>query len=432
MKKQTWWLEPRDPLVLGDGGQLLAYNAGKSPTMPPQSALAGTVRTSLAKSIPPTPNEALELLKDIAIRGPWLWGEVPTPDGKTKNQHLFPPPADLREFESESDGKVLHFPGKLIRLPKGTGIYRPEPSNHFQPEIWCDIQEKVTLEEDKKTSKNLVKTHPARGYLSLEDLVGLGLGKSIKPKQRFEAGLCHSRTHVKIDSKLGTADHGALFTTNGLELAQGLGIGVEIKVLDKERTPPNHVVLGGESRLSFRRDEPAAALPAFDVYKSKYQKTAAEIISQNHVIRLQLLTPAFLPNETAPPYLPSWYENGNHPDLEGYRLKLAGICMPAGHLSINGWNLMAKGNDSQKGTSGGAPRKFRRLVPAGSIYYFRLEKVSGEIGPDDLVTVCEKLWFGNLDPANPLAGFDADNYLAAAKNDGYGLVLPGIQTFEEK
>jgi hypothetical protein len=224
------------------------------------------------------------------------------------------------------------------------------------------------------------------------------------------------RVHVSIDDKTKTAEAGLLFASNGVRFAEGFSAMAEVR-LDpgtEALTWPSvrpFVVLGGESRPSLLETRTSGGFPAFP--RRIYEEAASK--KGEKVLRLQLLTPAFIDREAA--WLPSWIDNSPHPALGAHhQVELDAVCIP-GFLAISGWNMRATSQTGQ-----GAPRKVRRLVPAGSTYYFRLR--SGGEAAGELVDVCERLWGEALEPAEN--NYDPKTLLAHAGRDGYGLLLPGI------
>lgn len=430
---ELWLIEPRDPLVLGDGRGIGPQAPGAFRGLPLPGTVAGMVRTWFVRGESQvSPDQALELLH-VKIRGPWLVqrGE----DGEAL--HLFPVGSDVR-CDQEGALRV----GQVHQPAAGQGVLWQKGAPE---ELWP-----VTLPERDAKGEKLRSPDPAQW--PLDTLVALALDQPVQhpyavaasadgPKPP-EVHLTHkeTRTHVAILPESGTASPGQLFTSGGIRFREGLALAVEVSIppaLSARAPAPGAglVVLGGESRLSFRHLS-GAAFPDFKPFEQRYAAAAqaagastdsiadaTESQRTGPFLRLQLLTPAYLPDGVPgigadAGWLPRWLRQegqelqGEHPDLPGVTLTLRAVCLGRA-TAVSGWDLQAA-----KGR--GAPRQVRRLVPAGSIYYFALPKDA------DLLAACAALWGQPLDPARPTEGPDPTEHRAPPAWDGYGLVLPGL------
>ena len=125
-------------------------------------------------------------------------------------------------------------------------------------------------------------------------------------------------------------------------------------------------------------------------------------------IRLVLATPAIFTQG----WLPGWlkrsgeYLEGRPPGApENLRLRLVSACVDRWR-PISGWSLEA----DSRGRRG--PKAIRRLVPAGSVYFFKVE--DGDAGK-----LAEKLW---LEPVSD----ESQDRLDQDRRDGFGLALWGV------
>lgn len=468
-------IEPRDPLVFG-GFQPPNAASAPPPTLPPQSTLAGMVRTCFATSgATVEPATAQELLR-IAIRGPLIWQgpSADLPDG----QFWAPAPVDCLV---EPCGTTV-VSASLVELgalggalwPKGTptsvdyGFYAP-------------------LKNDQGEKRQRLSA-PLR-YWSWDSLVTWALGQCVTGPVglpsicRFQS---EDREHVVIDDDTGTAVPGALFRNPAVRFPPSFRLVVEVD-------PQGHdvpddlgwVTLGGEARLS-RMERSTVKLPSFPA--ARYR----EVIERGPIpwVRLQLLTPAvFSQASSDTPWLPSWVGPdgiGTFPGTPGPALKLRAACI-LGFEARSGWNLQRVNNTRSKGGapfgSEGGPRKVQRLVPAGCVYVFEPLGTTAEA----MLVLCEHLWLASMETgtrgtntasgadiagetarestdknmgpwgtfANGLKGHhqpeseatlqrpssdprrrDGDNYddgsfRAPPDRDGYGLILPGLQIPEK-
>jgi CRISPR-associated protein Cmr3 len=208
-----------------------------------------------------------------------------------------------------------------------------------------------------------------------------------------------TRTHVALKRDTRAAEEGKLFQTTGLDYGH-------TRISDTPNNAPfsahrwhlgarfssqlseGLMTLGGERRPSWLANggclENALALP---------QDWPNEGGKATHWLCLTLITPALLDN--------GWADS-TWSGQDG--LRLGGINIQARLISaalprwqgISGWNL----KDNQ-------PKASRRMVPAGSVYWFELQS---DITTDTL----QKLWLA------PISSCEQD------RADGFGLVVPAM------
>lgn len=531
---QLWLIDPRDPIVLGDGRASEAYVSNRTWPFPFPGTMAGMVRTTLlAGEGHVSPKRAKGLLK-IQMRGPWLVEPVATDTGPRLSIRL-PAPADVLLEEKPDQNppttKQQHcdrlIGGTLLKLEADEGVLWPSGADDLgdghtavlapTPGSVLHLEERAPAAQGGAKRKRLDQAfwplelvvwwnlgirpdtplpHPPATGIRAKDFVALAAqvvqeADGQERGERVEDRLLHreERIHVSLDDATGTAEASMLYSSGGLRLNEGWSLGVEVTVppeasvageipvptlpLDEHLT-----LLGGESRPSFLNISSAVtgtntragtgAFPEFSSFQADYVARARAA----HGIRLQLLTPAYLPvrNKVAdqyhqvgdPGWCPSWLlestrdarpDQNLHPDARailkalGWTLKLEAVCMP-GYSVISGWNLQANHQANQRGSQKrrfkpdatilqrtGAPREVRRLVPAGSVYFLSVfqgkEAVTDFSDPQRsqaLVDICAALWGQVIDPEGP--GEDAanmlDDFRAPASSDGYGLILPGF------
>jgi CRISPR-associated protein Cmr3 len=214
------------------------------------------------------------------------------------------------------------------------------------------------------------------------------------------------RVHVKIDSHTFAAEEEKLFSTEALAFSDDLSFLVSIetsdnKVLDTLNTLNITHPMGGEHRLAHFKALPAAELlhPPQDIITA---------LSNAQSLRMILATPA----PFAQGWLPGWLDaktlTGTPPGLEesGLVLKLKGACVER-WKPLSGWSL-----EKLKSTGKPGPKPVKRLVPAGSVYFFQVQ--SGQ------ASQVADIWLKSImeEPQ--------------ARRDGFGLALWGLWQKDKK
>jgi CRISPR-associated protein Cmr3 len=363
----------------------------KSLDWPYPSVLAGSLRTLLGKQNGEGFSRVVvDKLKKIDVAGPFPM----VSDGQGE-QLYFPAPRDLVVHESDDEGRRA-VPLRPMRLADGEG---------------CDLPPgllPVSVTEDGKPAR-------APAFWSYERMTDWLLNPTGK---RFEAppadGAIGSgyfdvpgkdeRIHVAIDPKAGAAEEGLLFMTVGLDLnAKGVKERVSLSVRVEAENRFGDLVgqldafhpLGGEQRLvrwRTRQNHP----PAWTAHEKL--REALEKSKPGQGIRMILATPAMFKEG----WMPGWIGDGltGCPPGTQVELKLVGACVGR-WKPISGWSLEA-------GKVG--PKPVRRLVPAGSVYFFEAMSGNAEslVGDMWLRSVC-----------------DEDDF-SQERRDGFGLALWGL------
>ncbi|MGM0576863.1 MAG: type III-B CRISPR module-associated Cmr3 family protein [Myxococcota bacterium] len=440
---EAWRLTPRDPLVFRDGREPIPFADRGQLGLPRPSTLAGMVRTSFVEASI-GPQTARQLL-DIRVRGPWLLRRA---DEGEKTEVWLPPPADLvwcptdrpsgageptpKERKRRAYGSFVR--GEVLGAESGESVLWPQQTRSLRP---------VHLPGKKGKDKTRPVPHP---LWRLDDVVDWNLGKprqprDVAPPEESESlFVSERRIHVALEPGRRTARDGQLFQSRGLRLARDCAIGFEVAVPDGWepapglRTPEEAgavrlVVLGGEGRPSIREPAPDAALSS-SFPRETYRKAIDERATGEARLglRLQLVTPGVLYEPHGemgrPGWCPPWIDpttaRGKHPAAPDVLLQLVAVCMPRRHLVISGWNMQWRGDARQRG---GGPRRVRRLVPEGTVYFFEIA-TKPDIGREGRLEACRRLWACSLDGGR--IGADAEHHLAAPSADGYGLCIPGI------
>lgn len=392
MNREHWLLHPRDPLVLGDGLPVGANTMQRSAELPSPSALAGYARTRWLESQGEiTPERAATALNRVAVRGPWLvWDQAGLP-----RQPWVPVPPMLRVIPGETSrhpprGLVHH---ELIAAQASGlgGLGADLPRLVQAPERWAR-DERVKLKQ------------PRVRYMPLHLAIALALGdapaeSALNPWLHLKDGPIaeEPRTHVALQDDNGTAEDAQLFGTRGMRYHEHAAIGFEVLGAQLPGAPGVEV-LGGESRPSFRVRAQAPIWPEWSEVRELYSTAVKQLVARGGpvLLRLQLVTPGCFGGWRPP----------QTDRLQGLTLVAAAV---SGYQAISGWNLQAR-----------APRAVRRLVPAGSVYWYQ------PANPDQLLALAERFWAEPLSGPAPLR----DEFLSTPENDGFGQVLPGFEPLE--
>jgi len=409
-----WFIEPREPIVVREGRSAAALDEEAPRTLPLPSALAGLVRTCFVQDTLKVDPEAL--LRIRIADGPWFgrWNDLTF-------EAFVVAPHDAIGRKDANNANVVHlFRKRVIDVDKTSLLFSAEPQ--LSQLVWHD-------ERDANGAKlKDVGGIDGHRYWSLDRAVKWAISDGDDAPSRWDAVEPlepETRLHVSIDDTTLTAESGMLYGTPGLRFADGFGFALNVDHVPAHLTNlplPRVVFLGGEGRVSLRKEFDKDVLPKFNEHRCKYEEAARK---KPRGLRLQLLTPAWLSPEGLAGtrgWLPSWWEKGDHPLLPpGIRLHLVAVCAPRPTV-ISGWDMQWKGR--------GGPRRVRRLAPAGSIYYFELRDDNGQIitDPTKLVDVAERLW------AQPIEMPTSDKrneqwrkeHLAHPAQDGFGRILPGF------
>lgn len=348
----VWIVEPRDPLIVRDGrpfGPVPGARAVSLP-FPFPSTVAGGVRTreglDASGFFPPS---AVARVKQVRVRGPLLveldtTGEIA--------EWFAPAPSDALVLDLDERSRKAALlktlvplqtpPGAATDLPEGlalVGLPRPDPRKPSgdAPRYWrWPFFERWLLgPKDQEVEFAQMGHHgPVR----------------------------EARMHVGIRPETQTADEeaGALFQTRGLEFwhlpaGQGLGAARRLALaMATEATAlkPGVAPLGGERRLVFWR-------PSSRNLPSPPEKLAAEIAARR-CCRLILLTPACF----RAGWKPQWLTE----QRDGVKPRLAALALRS-PVVVSGWSLE---NAKAKPT--------RRLAPAGTVFFLRLEGDAAAVG----------------------------------------------------
>ncbi len=337
----VWIIEPRDPLIVRDGRPFDPTPGARAYSLvfPFPSTVAGGIRTHSARdSEGKFQHGEIERVKQIEIVGPLL---TRLDDSGEIAEWYLPAPKDALWLESDQrDRATLKRlvplsppPDAKTDLPDNlclVGMQSPDPRKPMPsaPRFWKWDRMKQWLE------------NPSEGD---NDPTQFGLSELLRD----------TRFHVSINPESLTAREGALFMTQGLVFTEprtldrlALAVATNAGNLREGITP-----LGGERRLVFwhRSQQSLPECP----------NTVRERIVRDCHCRLILITPAYFEAGWKPKWL-----------LEctiGVTISLVAIAMSR-YQVVSGWDLEKR-----------QPKPTRRLMPAGTVLYLKLEGESTAI-----------------------------------------------------
>jgi CRISPR-associated protein Cmr3 len=374
-----WTLEPRDPLVVRDGRPNHGRSESAMLPFPYPGTIAGILRTRLGSDAEGVfdPEQDLPSLLRVAMRGPLL--------ARADGSRLYvAPPRDAVVF-----GTV---PRRLIpqgALPAGALV---DEAFHGEPVRFASGFERVPGKAPPPLSwwpwelmERWLAAPETLDGKDAKDLIGLGLHEL--PDER--------RAHVKV-ADTWTAEDGMLFQTRGLRFtteareALALVIDVDEPSAGARALRPGIAPSGGERRLL--RWQPAPPALALPVLSDELRAALTEEVPSVRV-RVVLLTPAIFKEGWKPGAEPGQLLGSR----AGFTPTLAAACVPRPE-TISGWDFAKR-----------APKKTRRLVRAGSVYWLDLPGA-----PADRLRWAEELMMTNVSDA------------PQDRRDGFGLVALGV------
>jgi len=374
-----WLIAPRDPLIFRDGRPFTAApgSRAKSLAFPYPSTLSGAVRTmeGTDTSTGQFDKKRIPELKGKYIRGPLL---VELDETENIVDWLLPAPADALLFNSKNGNQVLRYSLAPVDT-KGV------KTDLIDLEIELKI---VGLSENIKE-----KTHPRPSrYWRWKPYRDWLASPMDGPEILKDLGIVNlhqeSRTHVSVSPETQAALPGALFQTSGLEFtylerdegtravlseAKRLALWLETDADIRKGIG----FLGGERRITrWREVQTAFKNPPPDIIRK---------IIDERACRLILLTPACFYSG----FLPEWIIS-----KFGVHIEAAIVNR---YQTISGWDYEL-----------GEPKPTRRLVPAGSVFFLKLDS-----GESNIKKFVDAVWM------NSISDDEQD------RRDGFGLAILG-------
>lgn len=352
----TWRLDPIDPIVARDG-RPFGFGAGNIMRCLDwiyPSVAAGTARTLLGKtsaiSEPFQDPHFLKKLKNIQVKGPF-------PFDLKSNSFFFPAPKDL--FLQETNGRRELLPLRPTLLGEGEGV---------------DIPAGLVPVDIPSDAKPI--TGPAfwSAQRMVEWLSGRQTSDWIIPEQGNSNDFLHAfpkelRTHLQVNPRTFTAEEQMLFVSEGLAIPPGIPLALGVDSQDAEFQQQAAVIrrahgLGGDHRqvlFSSISAESAWVCPN-DILIALKNTTQ---------VRLVLVTPGLFSGGWRPGWIDPATLEGTpfpHPTDNHFRLKLMAAIVDRWR-PISGWSLEKLPETGKPG-----PKAVRRIVPAGSVYFFKVVK----------------------------------------------------------
>ena len=389
---KTWLIEPRDPLIFRDGRPFDA-SAGaraKSLPFPFPSTLVGVARTVAGRDKNGHFDAGqIDVLLAQGMEGPLL---VELSETGGIADWLFPAPADalvLRQTSYKKNAGHL-VPLTVLKAPVGATSNLGDGLMLVGP---------VTLEKQKPHGKAPAFWRQSK----FEDWL-------MEPKAKDEvmfhelgvAGLVReSRMHVSIGHDSQTAEKGALFQTAGLEFMSvdkdddsdnppqlGTVAPLALTVRTSVGVTAGLSFLGGERRI-VRWSALADDFPACP-------DDVRERIKEEKHCRLILLTPGLF----AEGYLPA----GGRFDFGGVKAIVVAAAVNR-YQTVSGWDYAYVAPNGRRGR----PKPTRRLAPAGSVYFLKLD--GDENAVDRFI---DAVWMHNISDK------------PQDRRDGFGLAALGV------
>ena len=419
---------PLEPLVARDS-RPIGNNAGRARSLDwlTPSVLAGAVRSALWRfGICSDP----EKLKQVKVSGGFLIAN---------GELCFPRPQDA--LIGKPDG--VHQKCFQVR-PKyhaDRGIYVPSHSNNDEKAEsslalatrWEDFRfcsADLGKESENFKPDKVAPLWPASVMqLWLSETADLksfctklkNCGQSGVPKDE--------RVHVKIDADTGTAQKGVLFSSVGLDYVRKFKLNMGAASGEEDEDDKRQPVFFDAGQLSVRVDFGelgSDSLPERFIAPVGGDRHLAEFvlrnglkdidsdeslwlfpkgISQSVNLRMILAAPALFKNGWLPDWIDSETGKGSLPGI-GVEVQLVSA-MVGRWKPISGWSY----EDNRA-------KPLRRMVPEGSVYFFKAQRALDE-------NEMKALWL------NSVCNTDQDK-VKQERNDGFGLALWGLWNDSEQ
>lgn len=289
-------------------------------------------------------------------------------------------------------GPLLLFKDDCIYVKCPFDVKKLDDNNYkiLTPFEW----EKVSLESDFNLS-NYPHTFTDKiledvsGYISLRDLIDfylLNQKNNCKIIPHNEIFVYEPRVGIALNPQTNTTEEGKLYMVNYVRLKDDWSFYAKIEnlsALPKEGA----IRFGGASRVCYYK---TLENDPFRFYtQENVEQKLKERISQTKEFKLVFLTPTIFKNGWLPNNIKFESNNNNYNyilETPKIKAKLLTACLERPKY-ISGWDIANK-----------KPKPLKKLVPAGSVYYFEL--IGGSV--DDLFN---EFNFKNFSDENPNLGF---------------------------
>lgn len=423
--KRRLQVQPLDPIMVRDGRPFDKIPGIRAHTLGEvtPSVLARTVRTMLAKqrqvqygSLSP-----LNYFSKTPVLGPlYRW----------RGSLYYPIPQDIELYEDNNGRIGVHnvtpvnpasiqnrgygafgvgADGRLedkLWLPLGAGKSKAlKNAPAYVSDIWMRRWLMGSLSEQEAASQieewlEGIKAHANKFADCIE-----GAHDAMQEAPSFlPAFPRQERTHTQIDEHSRTAQDEHLYSTESLVFPDGLTMEAQVDLDAGEQGWTGELsqlhTLGGERRLAHFSEAADEATP-WDC-----PDDIKQCLKGAGYVRMVLATSAFFRKG----WQPGWLNEHLESQLlwnTGVKLKLLWACIPRWQ-PVSGWSY-----SKQKGLN---EKAIRRMVPAGSVYFFQVME-------GDASRLAETCWLRSVSDANRRKG-------PLDKEDGFGLALWG--KWEEK
>lgn len=367
-------ITPHDPMIARDARAFGEGSGARTMDWFNPSVGAGSLRSLLGKLGGGFSPDMVRNLKASSIRGPFpllgrdIFFRSPLDFVARKDDlQIFPlRPSFL------SDGEGTDIPdGILPCFPEG----QEEDFKPFRSPLFWSSERISEWLSSPSPSKPFIDNWKTQGEIPAEK------------------GFLHSlprdvRTHVNIDPAKGSAKEGMLFSTTGLTFLCKTGKGIkplelamEVRCVDEcldriAGSLSSSHPMGSERRIGYWRSD-TGCNPLWDC-----PQVIANALSGSGRIRMMLATPAPFTQG----WLPGWLkkrEGGIIGTPPGSNVELRLVSAVIGRWQpISGWSIE---NGKPQG-----PKALRRMVPAGSVYFFEVQgKITAGLADLWLNSVCD-------------------------------------------
>jgi CRISPR-associated protein Cmr3 len=398
----TWIIEPHDSFIARDGrpfGLIAGVRAASLP-FPFPSTTTGGVRTREGLDADGVfdVNKTSDV-KKLSVSGALL---VELDDDGRVTQWLLSAPADALLLDAPDTNpnkatvrrlsprppppaSISNLPDGLLPLilPKvkgesGDEHYDKNKPHGYAPHFW----KWAKFEDWLRTP----------GDFSIQSLNDFGISGLLRDQ----------RSHVGIDRDSQTSEQGSLFQTRGLEFTQqkqtnadgstNLSLAARLALAvstDATNIKQGVASLGGERRLvswrAFEGAEDILTMPSPVILKSIVESKACRVV---------LLTPAHFEQG----WRPKWISDDRAGLNGNLKVELRAAAMSR-YQVVSGWNFEVPGG----------PKPTRRLVPAGAVFFLKLQGSDAEIEE-----WARAVWMQRVSDDLP------------SRNDGFGLAALGV------
>ena len=371
---KSWLILPRDPLIFRDGRPFHAVPGARARSLPfpYPSTIIGAVRTRAGTNgNGKFDTDRIPELKQKRLVGPVL---VMVNDQGNVDTWYFPAPADALLV---GKGYTLHrYWLRPVEVPADIRMAMPDKLTPVGP--YKDVKEKPSRRTPAFWEWNALRSW-LLNPVDKDTVTASTLGVPELPVE--------TRVHVHIDRSTGTAREGFLFQTSGRRFLHRKDSDTFITdtygllLWTDADFSPGPGFLGGERRVVYWQQ--------VNMSPPNAPSESLQFTKEHKAVRLVLATPAFFEQG----YLPSWLSQA----VPGVKVEVVAAALPRRPVAVSGWDMEKQ---QEKPT--------RLLVPAGTVYYLRLQ------GATDAIKnfICA-VWF------HPISDDDQ------AQRDGFGLALLG-------